>query len=239
MAKRFIDTDTFRKTLVRGLEGPYKLLWLYLICECDHAGIWEVELDVVGLRLGHEYDEAETLKRFGGAIVKIEGGAKWHLPSFIEFQYGELNASNRVHKSVLNRLQRFNLIDSPERVEKNVPSAALDAATAEVDREALPPRPTEPPLKAIVDGFNKTLGDVLTPLSIPTQKRKEAIRIMWAFFGQDIKKIDAYWLTVRRSKFLVGRVNGKTFKATFDWLMLEDNAAKVLEGQYRNEGRNG
>lgn len=240
MAKRFIDTDTFRKPLLRGLEGAYKLLWLYLICECDHAGIWEVELDVANLRLGEDFKPSDVIERFNGAIVPIEGGAKWHIPSFIAFQYGELNESNRVHKSVLTRLRRFGLVKALPVEASAEPLFSREAqaeAVEAADIEALPARPTEPPFKDIVEGFNSVLGDCLTPISIPTYKRKEAMRLMWEFFKQDIEKINAYWQTVRKSKFLTGRVGGKSFKATFDWLMKEDNAAKVVEGQYRNEGR--
>ena len=243
MAKRFIDTELFKKPLIKGLQRPYKLLWLYLICECDHSGIWDVELDVVGLRLGEDYTATDALDAFGSEVEVIDGGLKWFIPGFISFQYGELKQCNRVHVSVLRSLRKYAIDvdafriaqqDSVVMIEGR--DAVLEKVTDQVDLEALPPKPSEPPFKAIVDGFNAHLGKVLTPLQIPTHKRKEAMRIMWQFFKEDIERVDAYWKQVRASKFLTGR-SGKNFRASFDWLMVEDNAAKVIEGQYRNEGR--
>ena len=107
MAKRFVDTDMFRKPMVRTLQPRFKLLWLYLLCECDHAGVWDVELDVAGMRLGFDMEEQKCLDAFGSAIVPFDGGKKWWLPDFVRFQYGELNPLNRVHASVINVLSRY------------------------------------------------------------------------------------------------------------------------------------
>ena len=63
MAKRFIDTDIFKKRNVKDLEAPYKLLFIYLFTDCNHAGIWEVDLDVAEIRLGFSYPEIETIEK--------------------------------------------------------------------------------------------------------------------------------------------------------------------------------
>jgi hypothetical protein len=116
MAKRFIDSNLFRKPLVRGLEAPYKLLFIYLICDCDHAGIWEVELDIASLRLDRPYKEDETLKALGDVVQPFDDGQKWFLPDFVEFQYGRfLNEHNKAHKSVIALLQKHGL-DKHERI---------------------------------------------------------------------------------------------------------------------------
>lgn len=109
MAKRFIDTDLFRKPFMRGLEAPYKALWIYLLCECDHAGIWTVELDVAQLRMGMKLDPEKAIEKMGGSVVEIDGGKKWFLPDFVTFQYGTLNPANRVHESVLSLLSKFGI----------------------------------------------------------------------------------------------------------------------------------
>jgi hypothetical protein len=109
MAKRFIDTDLFRKPFMRSLEAPYKALWIYLLCECDHAGIWVVELDVAQIRMGLKLDPDKVIEKMAGAVVSIDGGSKWYLPDFVNFQYGTLNPANRVHQSVLDRLQRYGI----------------------------------------------------------------------------------------------------------------------------------
>lgn len=109
MAKRFTDTNKWTKGFVRGLKGPYKLLWLYICDMCDHAGIWEVEIDVASLRIGVDVTEDGALSEFGEKIQVFDDGRKWFIPSFIEFQYGSLNPGNRVHSSVISRLEKYGL----------------------------------------------------------------------------------------------------------------------------------
>ena len=109
MAKRFTDTNKWRKDFIRGLQGAYKLLWIYILDECDHAGIWHTELDVAGLRLGFDYSEKTALEQFGERIIVFNNGTKWFIPDFIEFQYGKLNPENRAHKSVLELIGKYKL----------------------------------------------------------------------------------------------------------------------------------
>jgi len=61
MAKRFTDTDKWKKTFIRTMKAPYKLLWLYILDECDHAGIWQVDFDV---------DEIKNLYKFMAISAK-------------------------------------------------------------------------------------------------------------------------------------------------------------------------
>jgi len=107
MAKRFTDTDKWRKQFIRGLQGAYKLLWLYILDECDHAGIWHIEMDIAELRIGNKLNIDEARKQFKGHIVEFNN--KWFIPDFIEFQYGTLNPENRAHNSVIERLRKYNL----------------------------------------------------------------------------------------------------------------------------------
>jgi hypothetical protein len=110
MAKRFIDTNIFRKDFVRDLEAPYKLLWLYIINECDHAGLWDVEMDVAQARLKlPELTIENALNQFKGKIIVLQNGRKWFIPDFIEFQYGKLNPENRAHNSVIQILEKYEL----------------------------------------------------------------------------------------------------------------------------------
>lgn len=120
MAKRFIDTDLFRKPLMRSLEAPYKALWIYLLCECDHAGVWDVELDVAQIRMGMTIDPEKAVEKLGGAVVVIDGGAKWWLPEFVQFQYGTLNPANRVHASVISVLSKHGIDPNAERENKGL-----------------------------------------------------------------------------------------------------------------------
>lgn len=122
MAKRFTDTDKWKKKFIRSLQAPYKLLWLYILDECDHAGVWIVDFDVAQIRLDENLSESEALIFFSEKIIPIDEGEKWVILDFIEFQYGILNEKNRVHDSVINSLKKYELWDLEEKViKKNKP----------------------------------------------------------------------------------------------------------------------
>jgi hypothetical protein len=117
MAKRFTDTEKWKKPFIRGLQGPYKLLWLYICDDCDHAGIWQVDMDVAQIRIGEEINLNQAIKSFEDKIIIFDKGNKWFIPSFVEFQYPSgLNPENRSHNSVIILLEKYNL-----RIPKNKP----------------------------------------------------------------------------------------------------------------------
>lgn len=105
MPKRFTDTEKWKKPFIRGLQGSYKLLWFYILDDCDHAGIWQVDFEVARIRIGEAVDMNEALRLFGGRVHQINK-FRWFLPDFINFQYGELTEKNRMHKSVIEILNR-------------------------------------------------------------------------------------------------------------------------------------
>jgi CRISPR/Cas system-associated protein endoribonuclease Cas2 len=116
MAKRFTDTNKYKKPFVRGLQGAYKLLWDYLYHECDHAGIWIVDFEIAQMYLGADMQisKEKALEFFNSdemRVVEIDNRKQWFLPGFIEFQYGKLNPKNRVHESVISILHKHNLLE--------------------------------------------------------------------------------------------------------------------------------
>jgi hypothetical protein len=116
MAKRFTDTEKWKKPFIRGLQGAYKLLWLYICDDCDHAGIWQVDIDVAQIRIGEKIDLDEAIKSFEDKIVIFDKGNKWFIPSFIEFQYPSgLNPENRSHNSAIILLEKYNLLDKQNK----------------------------------------------------------------------------------------------------------------------------
>jgi uncharacterized phage protein (TIGR02220 family) len=114
MAKRFTDTDKYKKPFHRMLKGAYKLLWDYIYHNCDHAGIWIVDFEIAQLYIGKDMPITlnDAIKYFNDGkerIIEIDNGNKWFVPSFIEFQYGELKENNRVHSSVISILSKNNI----------------------------------------------------------------------------------------------------------------------------------
>lgn len=134
MAKRFIDTDIWKKDFVRGLKAPCKLLWLYVITDCNHAGIWDCDFEVAQIRTGEKLDKEKAEHAFSEKIVILEGGKKWFIPSFIAFQYGELNPSNRAHIGVISLLKKYDLI-SDDLIIKPLASPFQGAKDKDKDKE--------------------------------------------------------------------------------------------------------
>jgi len=102
MAKRFTATEKWIDPWFCNLRPIDKLFWIYLLDNCDHAGIWQVNWPLVKFHLG-DFDFNEIV--FNGRIIELSK-EKWFIPKFIIFQYGELNPENRAHLSVINILKK-------------------------------------------------------------------------------------------------------------------------------------
>ena len=109
MAKRFTDSTKWSKPFIRSMKAPYKLLWLYILDECDHAGIWQVDFEVAQVKIGEIINLETALQQLSGKIYPFADGEKWFIPDFIDFQYGVLNPENRAHNSVIQLLNKYNL----------------------------------------------------------------------------------------------------------------------------------
>ena len=110
MAKRFTDTEKWKKPFIRSLKAPYKLLWLYICDDCDHSGIWQVDIEVAEIRIGEKLDEKKALLYFNDKIIPLDNGTKWFIPSFIEFQYPSgLSENNKAHAGIIKNLDKYKL----------------------------------------------------------------------------------------------------------------------------------
>lgn len=115
MAQRSLDTEFFNTAFVRALPGPYKFLWGWLQLNCNHAGIWEIDIDNARMRTGFydlEISEAERL--FLPKILVLSCGEKWFLKDFVESQQktNELNPQNTYHWGVIVILQKLGLMEN-------------------------------------------------------------------------------------------------------------------------------
>jgi hypothetical protein len=108
MAKRFTDTDKWKKQWFRKLTPEMKCFWIYLCDNCNHAGVWDVDLEAAGIFIGAKLEEQAIMDTFGHQVTVIDSGKKWFIKNFIIFQYKvfqeKLNPLNKVHKSVIDIL---------------------------------------------------------------------------------------------------------------------------------------
>ena len=109
MSKRFTDTDKWKKGFIKNLPAKYKLLWLYILDDCNHAGIWDTDFEVASIRIGSKISEKEAVKYFAEQIKIFDDGNKWFIAKFVDFQYGTLNENSRPHQAVIKLLDKYDV----------------------------------------------------------------------------------------------------------------------------------
>lgn len=99
---------------MRSLPFGLKLLWIYLCDSCDYAGVWDVFPQQAELHTGYQYDWETVIDGFNGKVIQVDTD-KWFIPDFIAFQYGALNEKNRVHNSIIKRLEKLGIRQAPSK----------------------------------------------------------------------------------------------------------------------------
>ena len=107
LAKRFTDTDKWKREWFCELDSRAKLVWFYILDQCDHRGVWfqnfKLMSDQVGFKVSREQFEAW----FGSKVRRIDED-KYFIRSFVDFQYKKLNPDNNAHKSVIELVSFVN-----------------------------------------------------------------------------------------------------------------------------------
>lgn len=160
MAKRMTDTDKWKKRFLKDLNYANKLLWLYMLDDCNHAGIWDIDLEVASIRIGLNVD-MDDLFKFGDKIVVFDNNEKVFIPDFIDFQYGELNPTSNVHKSVIALLDKYNL-EGYMKGSQGVQSTLKDKDKDKdiVKAKVKVKRFTKPTIEEVADYCNERNNDV-------------------------------------------------------------------------------
>jgi len=110
MAKRFIDTELFDDPWFMDLSKDAKILWIYLITKCNHAGLIEVNEKLCKFQTGLK--SLDTIyKELGNRLVTVSKQLIF-IPKFIEFQYPNFPNSNvRQQASAIKLLLKYNLFN--------------------------------------------------------------------------------------------------------------------------------
>jgi phage replication O-like protein O len=93
------------------------------------------------------------------------------------------------------------------------------------------------PYQAIVNLYHTALPE-LPAVAILNDTRKRSLQARWreSEVHRDLGFWADYFFQVKTSDFLMGRVpgrnGGKSFRASFDWLIAPSNFVKVVEGNY-------
>lgn len=112
MAKRFTATDVWGEDWFLEMPLGYKLFWYYILAECDHAGIFKVNVKTFCAINEVKIAPSEALKLFnnGKDRIRIVNPGVWFIEDFFVFQYGNtFNVANRVHESIQKIYNQYNI----------------------------------------------------------------------------------------------------------------------------------
>jgi hypothetical protein len=111
MSKRFIDTGVFDDDWFMDLPKDAKLLWIYFITKCDHAGILKLNEKLCKVQTDIK-DLNAVIKQLGNRLVTVSEHL-YFIPKFIEFQYpGFPNSKVRQQQSAVEILIKYGLFDN-------------------------------------------------------------------------------------------------------------------------------
>lgn len=130
MAKRFSDTEKWKKPWFSDLSPVHKCFWFYILDTCSTAGIWDANWKLASFNVGRKLDPEEIGEVFGKQFVPLNGGSKWFIVDFITFQYGHLNPNNPAHKGAIEELRRYSLVAPDFSI--SLPDNTLKAPTEDL-----------------------------------------------------------------------------------------------------------
>ena len=105
MSKRFTDSNKWDDPFFFDLSNEHRLLWIYILDKCDHAGMFKINKRMIEFCVGIKFDRNEIEGVFKGRLQTLND-EKWFIPKFIEYQYGTLAENNRVHNSIIQILKK-------------------------------------------------------------------------------------------------------------------------------------
>jgi len=111
MAKRFIDTELFNDEWFMELSKEGKLFYLYLITNCDHAGIIKLNKKLCSFQT--KINNIETvIKELDNRLLSVKDGI-YYLTKYIHFQYPNFpNSKVKQQESAINILEKYGLFSN-------------------------------------------------------------------------------------------------------------------------------
>lgn len=195
LAKRFTDTTKWGRHNFRLLSPKLKLVWLYILDSCDHAGVWHVDFDLMSFQIGETVTEEEFLQAFSSKVERYESGL-YIIPSFIEFQYKlPLKPSNKVHISAMSRLEE---VRTSKGLARGYPSplagATLGAKDKEEDKDKDKVKEQEKEKEQEEDPKMNPIEALIDTIPVKAQAAWEAV---WGskLVQTELPKAASWWIT--------------------------------------------
>ena len=109
MAKRLTDTEKWNDDWYISLSNDYRIIWQWLLDNCNHAGICKRSMKLLNLMCNTLITEEELVAEMLGRVIIKDNN--WFIPKFLKFQYPNLLSNKPVIISVIKELEKNNLIE--------------------------------------------------------------------------------------------------------------------------------
>lgn len=111
MSKRLTDSEKWQDPWFAELPQEDKLLWLYLLDACDHAGVWKVNVRFLNFSLGSTYTLETITKALGSRVYRISSEYLL-IEKYLQFQHPKgLSDTNKPQKAAMDILLKHNVLD--------------------------------------------------------------------------------------------------------------------------------
>jgi hypothetical protein len=108
MGKRFTETSKWMDRWFRTLSPQHKLAWLYVLDNCDAAGVIEIDRELADFQVGSAVDWDAFAAASDGRLIPLDKGKHW-VCGFIKYQYGELSEGCKAHNPAFASLTKHGL----------------------------------------------------------------------------------------------------------------------------------
>jgi hypothetical protein len=108
MAKRLTDTEKWNDDWYISLDNDYRIIWQWLLDNCNHAGICKRSIKLLNLMCNTCISEEKLIEVMEGRVIIVINN--WFIPKFLKFQYTTLQSNKPVIISVVKELEKNNLL---------------------------------------------------------------------------------------------------------------------------------
>lgn len=255
--KRFTDIFKWNQVWFRELTPNGKLLFLFLVDECDSAGVWDIDLRMAEFKTGISISEITDLIEeliTTNRIQRILTGDKLWLTKFILFQYPkglkeDYNPHKPIFESILKHQLNMDKLYISETLTNHSPTLQgmgkgkeleldldkekiLDEAIGLWNREVSPKIAGNPKVKHNTKGRQRRLKQLRSRLK---ESAGELDNV--PSDADELYPFRYICEKVKYSNFLTG--HSTDWKCTIDWVLNPTNWQKIIDGNYDGQTRIG
>jgi hypothetical protein len=113
MAKRFSDSEKWNDVWFTELNNDQKIIWIYLLDNCDNAGIFKLNIKLINFNCSTNISVEEFIYIFKDRITQINKES-WLINKFCTYQYGAdflIKTGNKAVQSAIKKLMEVKVVE--------------------------------------------------------------------------------------------------------------------------------